>query len=165
MVRKSDERLAPVITAMGGTLPPFLTGYRTKILDGNHLPGTEHGIEELRTTRAGALPGNTLVVFDPERMLAIDVILCEDGHAQERSLLDQVLQTDAEKDLWIADRNFCTTDFLFGIADSRGFFIIRQHASTLQYTIVGKRRARGRIENGAVYEQKLRATNEAGEIL
>ncbi len=165
LVRKSDERLTPVIAAMGGTLTPFLPGYRTKILDGNHLPGTEHRIQELRTMRAGALPGHALVVFDPERMLAIDAILCEDGHAQERSLLDQVLETVAEKDLWIADRNFCTTDFLFGIARRRGFFLIRQHASTLHYTLVGKRRSRGRIETGTVFEQKLRATNGAGEVL
>jgi IS4 transposase len=165
LVRKSDERLAPVISAMGGTLTPFLPGYRTKILDGNHLPGTEHRIQELRTMRAGALPGHALVVFDPERMSAIDAVLCEDGHAQERSLLDQVLETVAAKDLWIADRNFCTTDFLFGIARRRGSFIIRQHASTLHYALLGKRRARGRIDTGAVFEQKLRATNEAGEVL
>jgi len=165
LVRKSDERLAPVITALGGTLTPFLPGYRTKILDGNHLPGTEHRLLELRTMRAGALPGHALVIFDPERMLAIDVVLCEDGHAQERSLLDQVLETVQEEDLWIADRNFCTTDFLFGIARRGGSFIIRQHASTLYSTLVGKRRARGRIETGAVFEQKLRATNDAGEVL
>jgi IS4 transposase len=165
LVRKSDERLAPVIAALGGAMPPFLPGYRAKILDGNHLPGTEHRIQELRTIGAGALPGHGLVVFDPERMLAIDVVLCEDGHAQERSLLDQILETVAEKDLWIADRNFCTTNFLFGIAHRGGFFIIRQHASTLHYTLVGKRRAKGRIETGEVFEQKLRATNEAGEIL
>ena len=165
LVRKSDERLAPVISAMGSTLTPFLPGYRTKILDGNHLPGTEHRIRELRTMRAGALPGQALVVFDPERMLAIDAILCEDGHAQERSLLNQVLETVAAKDLWIADRNFCTTDFLFGIAGRGGFFVIRQHAATLYYTLVGKRKARGRIETGAVFEQTLRATNTAGEVL
>jgi IS4 transposase len=165
LVRKSDERLAPVITAMGGELTPFLPGYRTKILDGNHLAGTEHRILELRTMRAGALPGHALVVFDPQRMLAIDVVLCEDGHAQERSLLDQILETVAAKDLWIADRNFCTTNFLFGIAGRGGSFVIRQHASTLHYTLVGKRKARGRIETGAVFEQTLRATNDADEVL
>lgn len=165
LVRKSDERLAPAISAMGSTSTPFLPGYRTKVLDGNHLPGTEHRIRELRTMRAGALPGQALVVFDPERMLAIDAIRCEDGHAQERSLLDQVLETVAAKDLWIADRNFCTTDFLFGIAGRGGFFVIRQHAATLYYTLVGKRKARGRIETGAVFEQTLRATNTAGEVL
>jgi IS4 transposase len=165
LVRKSDERLAPVIAATGGERTPFLPGYRTKILDGNHLPGTEHRILELRTMRAAALPGHGLVVFDPQRMTAIDVVLCEDGHAQERSLLDEVLRTVAERDLWIADRNFCTTDFLFGIAGRGGFFVIRQHASTLHYVLLGKRKARGRVETGRVYEQTLRAVNDAGDVL
>src|SRR4051794_34931299 len=83
LVRKPDERLAPVITTMGGALTPSLPGYRTKVLDGNHLPGTEHRIQESRTMRAGALPGHALVIFGPEVMSAIDVVLCEDGHAQE----------------------------------------------------------------------------------
>jgi Transposase DDE domain len=106
-----------------------------------------------------------LVVLDPRLMLATDVIPCEDGHAQVRSLLDQVLEIVAAKDLWIADRNFCTTNFLFEIDGRGGFFVIRQHASTLCWEFVGKRRARGRIETGQVFEQTIRATNEAGEIL
>src|SRR3954447_23755107 len=165
LVRTSAERLAPVITAMGGARAPLLEGYRTKILDGNHLAKTEHRIKELRTIRAGALPGHALVVFEPELMLATDVVLCEDGHAQERSLLDQVLEKVAGKDLWIADRNFCTTNFLFGIARRGGSFVIRQHASTLHDTLLGKRRSRGRIETGAVFEQRLRATTPEGEVL
>ena len=39
------------------------------ILDGNHLAATEHRIKELRDERAGALPGQTLVVLDPSLML------------------------------------------------------------------------------------------------
>src|SRR4051812_36741300 len=150
---------------MDGARAPLLPGYHVKILDGNHLAGTEHRLKELRTIRAGALPGHALVVLDPRLMLATDVIPCEDGHAQERSLLDQVLAIVAAKDLWIADRNFCTTDFLFGIAGRGGFFVIRQHASTLRWEFVGKRRARGRIETGQVFEQAIRATNDAGEVL
>jgi hypothetical protein len=165
MVRKSAERLAPVITAMNGGLVPFLAGYRTRILDGNHLAKTEHRIKELRTMRAGALPGHALVVFDPELMLVVDVVLCEDGHAQERSLLDQVLEMIAAKDLWIADRNFCTTNFRFGIARHGGSFVIRQHSSTLHYTPVGRRKAKGRGAPGEVFEQTLRATDPAGEAL
>ena len=115
--------------------------------------------------RAGALPGHALVVLDPELMLAIDVVPCEDGHAQERSLLGQVLETVADRDLWIADRNFCTTDFLFGIARRGGSFVIRQHSSTLYCTLAGEREARGRIATGAVFEQALRATHPDGEVL
>jgi IS4 transposase len=165
MVRTTAERLAAVGTAMGAGSTPFLKGYRTKILDGNHLAKTEHRIKELRTMRAGALPGHALVIFDPERMLAIDVVLCEDGHAQERSLLGRVLEAVAARDLWIADRNFCTTDFFFGMARRGGSFVIRQHSSTLHYTPVGEQKAGGRIETGAVFEQRLRATNPEGEIL
>jgi hypothetical protein len=68
-------------------------------------------------------------------------------------------------DLWIEDRNFCTTGFLFGIARRDGFFLVRQHASTLHYILVGKRKDRGRVETGQVFEQTLRATNDAGEVL
>src|SRR5262249_36155676 len=56
-----------------------------------------------------------------------DVFPCEDGHAQERSLLGAVLETVAAQDLWIADRNFCTRAFLGEIDTRGGFFIIRQH--------------------------------------
>jgi IS4 transposase len=119
----------------------------------------------LRTLRAGALPGHTLVVLDPDLMLVVDAIPCEDGHAQERSLLDQVEATVRPGDLWIADRNFCTTGFVFGVHRRGGRFVIRQHASTLHYTLVGKRKARGRIDTGAVFEQTLRATNDADEVV
>ena len=131
LVRLTAGRLAPVITAMRGGRTPYLEGYRTRILDGNHLPGSEHRIKELRTLRAGALPGHTLVVLDPDLMLVVDAIPCEDGHAQERSLLDQVEATVRPGDLWIADRNFCTTGFVFGVHRRGGRFVIRQHASTL----------------------------------
>ncbi len=165
LVGSVAARLAPVIDAMKGARPGWLPGYRTRILDGNHLPGSEHRLKELRTIRAGALPGHALVVLDPRLMLATDVVLCEDGHTQERALLDQILAMIGAKDLWIADRNFCTTNFLFGVAGRGGSFVIRQHASTLRWEFVGKRRACGRIETGKVFEQTIRATNDAGEVL
>jgi IS4 transposase len=165
LVRSTAARLEPVIEAMNGGRPALLPGYRVKILDGNHLAGTEHRLKELRTLRAGALPGQALVVLDPRLMLVTDVIPCEDGHAQERALLDQVLQVVHTRELWIEDRNFCTTDFLFGIAGRAAFFIVRQHASTLHWEFVGKRRACGRIDTGKVFRQTIRATHDAGEIL
>lgn len=165
LVRMVAARLAPVIEQMKGTRPELLPGYHVKILDGNHLAGTEHRLKELRTMRAGALPGQALVVLDPRLMLAIDVILCEDGHAQERSLSDQILGVVRPHDLWIADRNFCTTGLLFGIANRTASFVVRQHASTLHWEFVGGRRACGRVDTGRVFEQTVRATGEAGEVL
>src|SRR5512144_238502 len=56
----------------------------------------------------------------------------------------------------IADRNFCTTDFLFGIARRGGCFVIRQHGVTLFIEGMGQRRSCGRSETGSVFEQEMR---------
>ena len=166
LVRTTAQRLEAVVTATGGALPPLLPGYRVKILDGSHLASTEHRIKELRTIRAGALPGQSLVVLDPSLMLAIDEFPCEDGHAQERSLLGQVLETVSAHDVWIDDRNFCTTGFLFGIMRRKAFFVTRQHGSTLHWQLVGKRRTCGPIDTGKVFEQKVRLSDpDTGEVM
>jgi hypothetical protein len=141
---------------MGGERVAWLPGYRIKILDGNHLAGTEHRLKELRTIGAGALPGKALVVLDPQAMLVCDVFPCEDGHAQERSLLGSVLERMRAGEVWIADRNFCTTGFLFGIARRDGCFVIRQHGATLCIEWMGQRRPCGRSDTGAVFEQEIR---------
>jgi IS4 transposase len=165
LVRHTARTLGPVITAMGGGRPAWLPGYSIKILDGNHLAGTEHRLKELRSVGAGALPGHALVVLDPQAMLVTDVFPCEDGHAQERSLLDQVLETIRTGEVWIADRNFCTTGFLFGIARRGGYFVIRQHKVTLHIELVGERRSCGRTETGMVFEQEVRLSDEGGEVM
>src|SRR3954470_23098844 len=165
LVRHTARTLGPVITAMGGKRAAWLPGYSVKILDGNHLAGTEHRLKELRTVGAGALPGKALVVLDPQAMLVTDVFPCEDGHARERSLLDQVLETIRSGEVWIADRNFCTTGFLFGIARRGGYFVIRQHKVTLHVELVGRRRSCGRTETGMVFEQEVRLSDEGGEVM
>ena len=155
MVRDAAAQTAPVIDALRARLKPWLPGYRCRILDGNHLSATEHRIEELRTTWDAPLPGKVLVVLNQERMLAEEVFLTEDGHAQERSLLDATLTAVRADDVWIADRNFCTLKFLFGIARRLGFFVIRQHGN-VKGTLIGRRRRIGRGATGVVYEQALR---------
>ncbi len=164
LVRDSARQAAPVIRALRASLPPFLKGYRTKVLDGNHLSASEHRIEELRGTWAAPLPGKILVVLDPALMLAVDVFLCEDGHAQERSLLPEVLTSVQGGDLWIADRNFCTIGFMAGITARGGSFIIRQHGQ-LKGDLIGTRQSKGKANTGHGYEQRLRIANPAGETL
>ncbi len=165
MIRQTAQRMAKVVHRLQPRARPRLRGYRTKIIDGNHLPATEHRIAELRKTRQGPLPGQALVVLEPDLMLATDVFPCEDGHAQERSLLPQVLKTVQPRDLWIADRNFCTTTFLFGIAQRQGTFLIRQHASTLHYDLLGKPRRIGRCPTGTIYEQQMQLYQQDGSSM
>jgi IS4 transposase len=165
MVRHIGERLIPVLQQLHAGVTPRLPGYRMRILDGNHLAATQHRLKELRPLRSGPLPGQALVVYDPQWMMITDVVPCEDGHAQERALLGEVLPLVQPKDVWVGDRNFCTTDFLFGIAARDSFFVIRQHAQTLHWELKGKRHYCGRSETGKVYEQAVELADERGHIL
>jgi IS4 transposase len=162
LVRDNAQRMQAIIKQTGGIVDPPLAGYRTKIVDGNHLRRTDRRIGELRKLNAAPLPGKALVVYDPQYRLAIDVLPCEDGHAQERSLLPELLDTIEANDLWIADRNFCTVAFLFGIAACCGKFIIRQHGN-LPFTLQGRRRRVGKTETGIVYEQAMEVVDEHGK--
>ena len=153
LVADSAQRLRPVIEALG-TSSAWLPGYRIKVLDGNHIASTERRLEVLRDCAAGPLPGQSLVVLEPETGLAMQRVGCEDGHAQERSLLEPVLAAVEPKDVYIADRNFCTLGFLIGIAKRDGFFVIRHHAN-MPVTSSGTLRHRGRTESGEVLEQAV----------
>jgi IS4 transposase len=145
----------------------LLRGYRVRVLDGNHLAGTEHRLGELRRYRAAALPGQSLVFYDPQLDLVTEVIPCEDAYAQERSLLHEVLAAVTARDCIVADRNFCTTGVVFGLARRGAFFVIRQHAATLTGHLQGPRRCVGQDEQGrAIYEQALSLTEaDTGETL
>jgi len=61
-------------------------------------------------------------------------------HAQERSLLPELLERIVAMMDIIADRNFFTSRFLFSLAARGAFFVIRQHASTLDFRLRGQRR-------------------------
>jgi hypothetical protein len=152
LVQHTAGEVGALIERMKGCRAALLPGFRVRILDGNHLSGSEHRLGVLRGTAAGALPGQTLVLLDPQRMIIEDVIPCEDGHAQERSLLAQVVPILQPRDLLIDDRNFCTISFLFGIARRQARFITRQHGR-MPWRSQGQQRYIGKCQTGRVYEQ------------
>jgi|LGVF01.1.fsa_nt_gb hypothetical protein len=164
LVRYAADEAIPIIEQLGGTLPSLLPGYRVKLLDGNCIEASEHRIKELRTLAAGALPGKSLVVLDPALHLPIEVFPCEDGHAQERSLLGEVLKTVAPGDAWVADRNFCTLMFLLGISRAGGFFAIREHKN-LPWDELSNLRPAGKTDTGKAFEQKIQITDAQGNTL
>lgn len=153
LVAYSAARLLPVVAKMGAS-EPWLAGYRIRVLDGNHLAATEHRLEVLRTVGAGPLPGQALVVLEPESGLVVQMVGCEDGHAQERSLLAPILAAAGRTHLYLADRNFCTLGFLFGLDDRKSHFAIRHHAN-LPIASAGTLRKRGRTDTGTVSEQPI----------
>jgi hypothetical protein len=153
VVGHTAARLAPVIRRLVGRRPGVLPGYRVRVLDGNHLAATDRRLAVLRGHAAGPLPGQALVVYDPDAGLVTGMVGCEDGHAQERTALPAVLGLVRPREVWVADRNFCTTGFLFGLVLRRANFVIRQHRQTLHGELVGRRRAAGRCGGGRVWEQ------------
>ena len=163
LVRETGASMEAIVRHLKGNLPDWLPSYRVKILDGNAIAASEHRLKSLRDCNSAPLPGKSLVVLDPSLMLAIDVFPCEDGHAQERSLLPEVLTTVESDDVWIADRNFCTLNFLAGIAAKQAYFIIREH-KCLPWHSTDKFRSLGSIEGGQVFEQSVTVSDDEGHL-
>jgi IS4 transposase len=164
LVRYSYEQTRAICNEMRMWNASDVAGYRTKILDGNHLSGTEHRLQEMRTERAAALPGKSLVVLDPRCRAIQDMFPIEDGHAQERSALDDVIETIEAKDLWVADRNFCTHKFMYAFHQSQAVFVIRHHQNVVGQ-VRGTRRWIGDTETGRVYEHTMTLTPYEGKTL
>jgi hypothetical protein len=162
LVRYSARELAPIIAHMGGERAPWLEGYRIKIVDGNCIEASEHRIDELREAKGRALPGKSLVVYEPAQGLVTDVFPCENGHAQERSLFGALLKTVESGDLWIEDRNFCTRDFLCDIDNRGASFITREHLG-LKFEILAALRECGRTETGSVAQQRVKVVDGQGQ--
>jgi hypothetical protein len=162
LVADTARRLGAVVTELRAEFPSPVPGYRVRIIDGNHLAATERRLKVLREQASAPLPGQALVVYDPQLDVMTNLIPCEDGHAQERSLLPQVLPLINKGEVWIEDRNFCTTEFLFGIKERQAYFIIRQHAGNLHWEELNKPTSCGRCATGEVAEQSVRLWTEDG---
>lgn len=164
LVRHSYAQLKEISNHLRSFDNSPIAGFQPKVLDGNHLAGTERRLKETRNSTAAPLPGKSLVVLDPRREAIADLFPIEDGHAQERSGLDAVIETIERNDLWIADANFCTLKFLYAIDRRGGRFVIRLH-SQLHGEPLGPRRYCGKTETGRVYESRLQLPTHDGRTL
>jgi IS4 transposase len=156
LVRHSADKLGQLLRLLPAATDHVLPGYRLRILDGNVLTGTDHRLGALRKWLNACLPGKSLVVYEPALGLVTDLVLCEDAYTQERALLVHVVDRLQAKDLVVADRNFCTTRFVFGVEKKQAFFVVRQHRRGVPCQAVGKLRKRGKTATGTVYEQRVR---------
>lgn len=158
LVRHTAESVGQV---MAGWPPaePLLKGHQVKVIDGNHLTGTDHRLGVLRDEGGAALPGVAVAVLDPDRGLIEDVLVAEDAYTQEVKLCEPILERVQPRDVIIADRHYCTSDFLYGVAACQAGFVIRQHMGHLSWQPEGPRRYRGRGASGLIYEQPLKLTH------
>lgn len=153
LVQGSAQRLAPVIADLG--TGSALPGYQLRVLDGNHLPGSEKRLAALRGHRGAALPGQSIVVYDPDSGLVTDLIAGEDAHQSERTLALPVLQRAGPGQVWIADRHFCTRTLLAGWDEAQASFIVREHAKHPRLASRRDWRCCGRADTGTVHEQEI----------
>jgi hypothetical protein len=92
LVRHSGEKLGQLLEGTPPATNDILPGYRSRILDGNVLTGSDHRLNALRKWLNACLPGKSLVVYEPALGLVTDLVLCEDAYTQERALLVQLLR-------------------------------------------------------------------------
>lgn len=156
-------RMKAIADQLQAPLPALIDGYSSRIIDGNAIAASEHRLEVLRDLRSGPLPGKSLVILDFERDLVTDIIPCEDGHAQERSLFTSLLAQVHERELWIADRNFCTSGFLTGIVERKAAFLIREHRG-IPLTENGPFAIISQVEKTVLQEQDVLITSSSGTI-
>lgn len=164
LVRETAADLAAIIDEMDAALPGPLPGFAVRIVDGNHLQGTPHRLKELRRLGDAARPGHTLAVLNPHRELIEEVVVCTDGHANQKPLFRHLLNKVQPRQCWIADRDFSTREFLFGVKQRHGYFLIRHHGG-LGFEAAGRLRRLGRTDTGVVYEQNVRLTDDDGQEL
>ena len=94
-----------------------------------------------------------------------EVMLREEGHAQERSLIPQVLDLVEADQRWIADRNLCTRGWMCGMARRGAACGMRQHGQ-LQGELRGRAKGTGTTRSGPVYEQAMPVQDPAtGETM
>lgn len=162
LVKDTSTEFSGIVDKLKGSCKPLLPGYRVKMLDGNCIEASEHRLKVLRDKAAGALPGKSLVIYDPELEMATDVIPCEDGHAQERSLLNEIIGVVESRDVFVMDRNFCVNQFLFDIIDRDAFFVVRHHKQ-FNYETIGEEKGIGKTETGNIYEQWIQVADGQGK--
>jgi hypothetical protein len=154
VVRASGGRMQGLLTAAGVQEPFGWEGYQITMLDGTDLAGTEHRLKPLRRIKAAGLPGRYVAAYHLATGVVVDAAASEDAYTSERELVLGLLIRAVAHQLFVADRNFCTTEILFRILDHKAFFVIRQHTS-LRWHPLKEAKAIGRVETGAVWEQPI----------
>lgn len=164
LVSGSAQRFIPVVETLQTNRKETVPGYRLRIVDGNHQAATEKRLKPLRGFRGAALPSQTLVVYDPDMNMVVDILPWEDAHTQERVIMQELLDRDMSGELWIADRNFCCAPIILGMIEHGAHFLMREHGANPNPKEESSVRRLGRIETGVVYAQTVSLTDDDGVV-
>lgn len=153
LVSGSAERLTPTVETLG--FKSILPGWQLRIVDGNHLPATEKRLGPLRRERGAARPGFSVVVYDPDLDLVVDLQPCEDAYASERVSVLPLFKKACAGQLWMADRLYCTLPVLQACEQRGASFIVREPSKHPTMLEQGDWQECGSVESGMVREQLI----------
>jgi IS4 transposase len=151
LISGSAERLEPTIKTLGHS--SVLPGWQLRIVDGNHLPATQKRLGPLRSERGAARPGFSVVVYDPDLDLVVDLQPWEDAYASERVSVLPLLARASAGQLWMADRLYCTLPVLQACENTGASFIVRQHSKHPRLIQESDWQESGMVDSGTVREQ------------
>jgi hypothetical protein len=154
LVRHGADRLLPLLDHAQPKNRRHWWGYRVRILDGTDLGGREHRLKVLRDTNAAGLPGRLVVAYDLAAGLCVDAVASEDAYASEMVLVHDLIPRAQPRQVYVADRNFCTWAIMTGLAQRKAGFVIREHQK-LRVRLRGKAKRVGRVATGVVWEQPV----------
>lgn len=154
LVQGSAQRLVPVAACLPQS--QSLPGWQLRIFDRSHLPGSEKRLAALREVRGAALPGHTLVVYDPDSALVCDIVACEDAYESEHTAAAILTEQATEQQVWIGDRHFCNRALLQGLVQRNASFIVREQSNHPRLEAVGAWSESIAVETGNVREQSIR---------
>lgn len=155
VVAHSAESAVEIQDVLGFQPWELLPDYRCLSVDGNVLAKSEKRLKVLQEVEGAPMPGKIVARFDLQRQVFDRTYVLLDGHSQESTCCDQIVDDLLPKDVIIGDRHYCIVAFLEKIAAAYGFFVIRQHGR-LKGVLLGKRKRIGRISTGVVYEQQMK---------
>lgn len=161
VVAASAERAVELQDELAFEQWECLPGYRVFAVDGNHLQKTEKRLEVLRQSPDAPLPGTIVARFDLGRQIFDQVYLLEDAHSQESTTLGRVAEDLGQRDVVVADRNFCIVSFLAQLDEQESCFAIRQHGR-IPGVLQGQQSQGKRTRTGMVREQAMRVSKTQG---
>lgn len=163
LVQGSAQRLVPVAACLPQS--QSLPGWQLRIFDGNHLPASEKRLAALREVRGAALPGHTLVVYDPDSALVCDIVACEDAYESEHTAAAILIKQATKQQVWIGDRHFCNRTLLQGLVERSASFIVREQTNHPRLESVGAWSESAPVETGDVREQSIELSNSQTSVV
>lgn len=172
LVRASAQRLCALAQPPQRAMPATVHGYRMRVLHGSHLPagtkcapgtdGCAPVATPLNALRGAALAAQSLIVYDPDLAMIVDLVPCERDDMHERAITGSLLDAVQPGELWIVDRRFSTRAILNGWPRRCSAFIVQEHGCTPEHRELDRLVEKGRIESGVVYEQPVSIADELG---